>query len=675
MFLEMTPAPPKSKFRRFIRWLGLIIGPVAVFVAGFGLAESRPLKSPQSLAGTLLYVLVHVFAVACIVALLVWLVRWVLRHLKWFGRLAAVLFTWRNARRLLAGLVILATLIAVFYAEENWRGKRAWEKCKRDLEAKGEVLDWSAYIPAPVPDDQNVFKAPKIAEWFVKPRSGTFYTNELSAKFNYWPLHDATEQSDPKRPVLVAQVKIVPPNSHVGGEGERVRSDAPDAKERLGRIVQQVVGPSADGPQGLTFVLRQPNQIKPVRLWLETDERLSFGDVLRLFPTNLVSRKVGDLRIEAEATPGSFRIVLATEPVISAEDYLAVTDAATPEFNLIREALKRPQIRMDGDFQRPLERPIVNFVVMRTFAQTLASRAQCCFLLGRPEQAIRELSLISESRRLLAAKPTTLVAAMIDVAICGLYVGTATDGFRLQAWREPDLVAIQQQLQVINLPPEVAGSIREDRAATCHNLQIMTADNLAGRLIISGGKANLWEKLNDPVYQLVKFAPRGWFYQNLVTSAKLVQATIIGSLNLDTQLIDPSKTMRANKELEKNLARRWGSPFKVLAGIAIPNTSRALTTAARNQTLANQALVVCGLERCRRMHGEYPETLDALVPQFVEKLPRDIIGGQPLHYRRTADGKFLLYSVGWNETDDGGTPGKTWFDEKEGDWVWEIPEK
>jgi hypothetical protein len=45
--------------------------------------------------------------------------------------------------------------------------------------------------------------------------------------------------------------------------------------------------------------------------------------------------------------------------------------------------------------------------------------------------------------------------------------------------------------------------------------------------------------------------------------------------------------------------------------------------------------------------------LDALVPQFIEKLPHDIIGGQPLHYRLMDDEKFLPYSVGWNEKDDG----------------------
>ena len=46
----------------------------------------------------------------------------------------------------LAGLFILVVL---FYAEEDWRGKHAWENYKHELEAKGEKLDWQAFVPPP----------------------------------------------------------------------------------------------------------------------------------------------------------------------------------------------------------------------------------------------------------------------------------------------------------------------------------------------------------------------------------------------------------------------------------------------------------------------------------------------------------------------------------------------
>ncbi len=106
----------------------------------------------------------------------------------------------------------------------------------------------------------------------------------------------------------------------------------------------------------------------------------------------------------------------------------------------------------------------------------------------------------------------------------------------------------------------------------------------------------------------------------------------------------------------------------------VPNTAKASQTTAHNQTMVNEAQIACALERYHLAHNEYPETLHALVPQFIEKLPHDIIGGQPLHYHRTGDGKFLLYSIGWNETDDGGKDSPKnqigVIDYTTGDWVW-----
>src|ERR1039458_5065970 len=65
----------------------------------------------------------------------------------------------RIQRRALIVLAVFATLMAFFYLEEDWRGKRAWERCKAELEAGGIVMDWNKYIPPPVPDDQNFFTA------------------------------------------------------------------------------------------------------------------------------------------------------------------------------------------------------------------------------------------------------------------------------------------------------------------------------------------------------------------------------------------------------------------------------------------------------------------------------------------------------------------------------------
>ena len=81
-----------------------------------------------------------------------------------------------------------------------------------------------------------------------------------------------------------------------------------------------------------------------------------------------------------------------------------------------------------------------------------------------------------------------------------------------------------------------------------------------------------------------------------------------------------------------------------------------------------------------RLHQPHRlNALDVLAPQFIDKLPHDLINGQPLHYRRTDDGQFVLYSVGRNEKDDGGVvnlrPQNGRGDAEQGDWVWKYPAK
>jgi hypothetical protein len=48
-------------------------------------------------------------------------------------------------------------------------------------------------------------------------------------------------------------------------------------------------------------------------------------------------------------------------------------------------------------------------------------------------------------------KPMTLLAAMINVAVRGLYANVIDDGIRLQAWRDPQLSVLEEQLKQINI--------------------------------------------------------------------------------------------------------------------------------------------------------------------------------------------------------------------------------
>ena len=68
-------------------------------------------------------------------------------------------------RRFIVSAICLV-LAGLFYAEENWRGKKTWETCQSALKTRGIALNWNDYIPASVPDDQNIFGVPEMVRWF-----------------------------------------------------------------------------------------------------------------------------------------------------------------------------------------------------------------------------------------------------------------------------------------------------------------------------------------------------------------------------------------------------------------------------------------------------------------------------------------------------------------------------
>ena len=606
-------------------------------------------------------------------------------------------------RRILIGLAILATLIAIFYAEEDWRGKRAWENCKRDLEAKGAVLDWDKFIPPPVPDDQNFFKAPKMADWFQKKTPGFTgsFTNEFTGDF-YASLEKYRAKNNP---ILVAELTIEPPAANFESTRTNVvfKFDDVQARRHALEFIRDNVGSSTMGAQGFTLMAKPLYQIRPVRLIFQAEKLPALNEISALFPNNIVPASLGNLRIEAGVESNSFRVWINPFPalpnsasVYAASDFLEWSDGFNTNFDLIREALKRPYTQMDGDYTQPFAMPIPNFVAARFLAQTLASRAQCYFLLGQPERALREVTLLNDSRRIQEGAPTgqpmTLVAAMINVAIAKVYVDTIADGLQQHAWREPQLVALQEQLKGINLPPFIIQSFESEPAALCRELETTGLRKIMSMASGAGDGRSIWQKIKDlkfHKYDLYDLVPRGWVYQNMALIARLDRPQDEG-FDLVNNLIRPG--------IFKELARRMDAafsgnakPYYFLAAIFSLNITKATQTLAHNQTLANEAQIACALERYRLAHGEYPETLDALVPQFIEKLPHDIIGGQPsqssgsasqpLHYRRTdppsqgsgaASGKFLLYSVGWNETDNGGIASDKM---DQGDWVWQYPVK
>lgn len=68
-------------------------------------------------------------------------------------------------------------------------------------------------------------------------------------------------------------------------------------------------------------------------------------------------------------------------------------------------------------------------------------------------------------------------------------------------------------------------------------------------------------------------------------------------------------------------------------------------------------LVLLAAQEFRRIHGEFPEKLEQLVPVFLDGIPIDPMDGKgtPIRYRREVNGEAIVWSIGQDEVDDGGS--------------------
>jgi hypothetical protein len=420
------------------------------------------------------------------------------RVLRW-------LFSRRILRRLLISLAALITLVALLYAEENWRAKRAWEQYKNKLASMGEESDWSTFVPAPVPDEQNIFKAPKMSEWLLDQRG---------------------------------------------------ISEAPLDHPITNDFARRLVNPKST--------------------------------------------------IEITSAP-------------DAEAYLAWSDQFQEDFDTIAAALKRPAARIMDDYSHPFLIQFPNRVAGYQLIVTLEQRAKCHLLLGQTDKAWQELTVMNDLRRLIEGQGkflTTEGSSMI-LGIINHCLPVIAGGIELHAWSEPQLIALQERLADSDAIAQHARALRCARAL----------------LIGSVESGELQRTLRTPDALVFALAPHGVLERAFIHKSADFQR-MIDAFSPTNGIVRPDDVSRASAWWKR---AQEGTPGLL-----------------RMQTLINEGQIACALERYRLARGEYPETLDVLATGFIQRVPRDIVNGEPLKYRRVENKKFLLYSIGWNEKDEGG---------------------
>jgi len=521
------------------------------------------------------------------------------------------LFRW-IVRRSVFLAACLITLVALAYALENFRGKRAWDNFKREAAAQGESAEVKDVLPPSVPDDENIVATPLF--------------QPLCNEFDHeW-------------------LKL-----HTGPNG--LTNDADRLKLDIGRKND----PRPENESANWMIGRRTD----LKAWQEYYRN----------PPKETSQSPEDAKKEFPVAP---------QPQTPAADVLLALSKYDGILGELRAASMRPQARFPIRYEDGFNALLPHLARMKSLTQFLRLRAAAELAAGLTNEAAADVELSLRLVDLVRGEPL-LISQLVRVAQLNLTLNSLWEGLAEHRWTEAQLAGFERRLGSFDFLADYQQGMRGERLL-CGSVidyvrRLRNADAFGIAMDESGaGPDELERFLASVMFQLM---PSGWFDQNKVSVGRLHLELLLPAVNLETRQVSPSNVSRLASTLEQRLKDR--SPYNWFGGLLLPALANASARFAQGQASTDLARVACALERHRLAHGQYPETLDALVPAFLAKLPHDVINGQPLKYRRTNDGLFVLYSVGWNEKDDGGmvvfNKDKRASNWKEGDWVWQYPAK
>lgn len=502
----------------------------------------------------------------------------------------------------LMGLVLAAIgVVAAIYGVINYRGAQEWAAAQRELKAKGETIEWSAFVPAPVKEQDNLAFAP-------------FFVRQL----NY--------QNDPRT------------GFYGFGPANARPSDLKDMPYGSG-----------GKPAGL---------------------RISGWDLARHTDLATYARVYDEAHQLPYPQPG--------DPVAGALAGLAPYAPALDE--LARAAAERPLTRFPVDWNTEnvfgLALPQNNLQLQ--FVRALRLRASIELAAGHTNEALRDVELALRLCRDMRAEPS-LMAHLVQISCLNFILSPIWEGLADRRWSAADLTRLQADLQPFDLLVTYQHAIRAERASTAgRGIDYLSThlEELPG-IVRGADDGSAGERLFYKRVGLV--APRGWFDSNKATMARLMQEYFVESVDPRAHRVFPAKAAAATAAL----ARLPSRPGNLMARLSLPIYGSVSARTARLQAGLDEATVACALERFALDHASapaaaYPETLAELAPAYLDRAPMDVVSGEAMHYRRTPDGRYCLYEIGWNDRDDGGQvawqSGGQLLDNQAGDWVWQYAE-
>ena len=351
-------------------------------------------------------------------------------------------------------------------------------------------------------------------------------------------------------------------------------------------------------------------------------------------------------------------------------EYLGEPDVLTalrkfePEIAEITKAAQRPDVRFPSDYSKGSMMNLPHLTSIIHLANILRLRSVAELAQGRADRALADIDLIYRLGEYTTKKDALAITALVHLSVMAIGVQPVWEGLAMHQWSEDQLRRLQERLQGSDPLAMSRRAFERERVACVIGSKAFLEDRVTFEFLFP---RPWWGILWPPNIRAVR-------YQNQLLTDRMFEAYLLPMIDVEARRVHPEKGDRL-PELTAKYAS-WFPLYRMFSGPVVPALGQVVGRTAEGQTLRDQALIGCALERFRLTQGNFPATLDALVPRYLAEVPHDVLTGEPLKYRLTDNGGYLLYSPGINGTDEGGivaTDDNGRPDAKQGDWVWKMP--
>ena len=341
---------------------------------------------------------------------------------------------------------------------------------------------------------------------------------------------------------------------------------------------------------------------------------------------------------------------------------------------IIRAALAMPRFNNELDYSQGMDLLLPHLANVKPLSMWFGAETQLAIRQGRNKDVRTNLVALSQLPRLLE-EDCLLISELVRIAAATIANFSLWEALQSDVMTEEDLAMVQAAWEAQSFATNMALGLEGDRIYSDASYDLVRGSNEGAVIMLYGLEEWLpvedddrpwWERsvralphgeaiakfIKEQIYcRIWRFA---WSHQaqcrGMRTFQRLAELTRLGSANQSLADLRIGIESVEAESLGENFYERLRFP----SGNWVFTISSSVRKAMRAETERSMAICAIALKRWFLRHGQYPESLDQLVPEFLPAVPIDYMDGQPLKYRTNGDGGFTLYSVGEDGVDGGG---------------------